>query len=69
MEVEAAVELAQDLDATGMHSVRLYRVLRFLLGLLERVGDFMQTLHPMDKVCIRSACQILEDVQTFQKSA
>ena len=26
MEVEAAVELAHDLDATGMHSVRLHRV-------------------------------------------
>jgi hypothetical protein len=26
MEVEAAVELAHDLDATSMHSVRLHRV-------------------------------------------
>ena len=26
MEVEAAVELVHDLDATGMHSVRLHRV-------------------------------------------
>ena len=26
MEVEAVVELAHDLDATGMHSVRLHRV-------------------------------------------
>jgi hypothetical protein len=26
IEMEAAVELAHDLDATGMHSVRLHRV-------------------------------------------
>ena len=26
MEVEAVVELAHDLDASGMHSVRLHRV-------------------------------------------
>ena len=31
--------------------------------------DLMQTLHPMEKVCIKSACQILADVQTLQKSA
>ena len=67
MEVEAAVELAHDLDATGMHSVRLAscRNPRFLLGLLARDGDFMQTLHSMETVCIKSACQILADVQTF----
>ena len=29
----------------------------------------MQTLHPREKVCIKSACQIFENVQTFQKSA
>ena len=29
----------------------------------------MQTLHPREKVCIKSACQIFENVQTFEKSA
>ena len=29
----------------------------------------MQTLHSMETVCIKSACQILADVQTFVKSA
>ena len=29
----------------------------------------MQTLHPREKVCIKSACQIFENVQTFHKSA
>ncbi len=72
MEVEAAVDKAHDLDATGMHSVHLHCVLRYvLLGLLdsEQVGDFMQTLHPMEKVCTKSAYQIFADMQTFQKSA
>ena len=73
MEVEAAVELAHDsdLDATGMHSVWLAscRNPRFLLGLLARDGDFMQTFDSMETVCIKSACQILADVQTFLKSA
>jgi hypothetical protein len=42
---------------------------RYWLGLLELVGDFMQTLHPREKVCIVSACKIFADVQTFQMSA
>ena len=29
----------------------------------------MQTLHPREKVCIKSACQIFENVQTYQKFA
>ena len=29
----------------------------------------MQTLHPREKVCIKSACQIFENVQTFEKYA
>ncbi len=56
MEVEAAIELAHDLDATGMHSVcfkvALCWIARFLSGLLKRVGDFMQTLHSREKVCM-----------------
>ncbi len=45
------------------------RIPRFLLGLLALVGDFMQTLHLIEKVCIKSACQIFADMQTFAKSA
>ncbi len=45
------------------------RIPRFLLVLLEGVGDFMQTLHLIEKVCIKSDCQILADMQTFAKSA
>ena len=42
MEVEAAVELAQDLDATGMHSVRLHRV--GFLGFCQVYSSGLETL-------------------------
>ena len=51
------------------------RIPRFLLGLLARVGDFMQTLHLIEKVCIKSACRLADfskvcivcKTQTFEK--
>jgi hypothetical protein len=52
MEVEAAIELAHDLDATGMPYVCIgVGLLGFLLGLPNRGWNIMQTLHARDKVC------------------
>ncbi len=40
---------------------------RMKTAVKTKVEYFMQTLHLMEKVCIKSACQILADVQTFLK--
>ncbi len=67
MEVEAAIELAHDLDETGMLCVRLHRV--GSLGICYACSSGLITLCKLcttGKKNAKSACQIFADVLTFK---
>ena len=70
MEVEAAVELAHDLDATGMHSVRLHRVgflgfVRFTRAGWRLYADFAPHRESVHKVCMQT-CRLFKSLHSLQ---
>ena len=79
MEVEAAIQLAHDLDETGMPCMCIgVGLLGVLLDLPERIRNIVQTLHTRTKVCkvcIPDNCRfadsgqvcIVSHMHTFEK--